>query len=188
MKKRDLIIMVCFFSIQGIANQTFLSLSEQIGINLTPDKTLQPFLNNNKSSIDKYDNQNEPLPLQLFIHECYKNNIAVYREINTKEYSHITLLGTGVNINSTYKFSGTKIGNPLSYNYLKEHFNHISNLSYNERIVNLDMNPDRADVIIPALKIYLSAMKWSGAESVYVPKIGLSDGIIRSLYNESTTK
>ena len=46
------------------------------------------------------------------------------------------------------------------------------------------MNPDRADVIIPALKIYLSAMEWSGAECVYVPKIGLSDGIIRSLFNE----
>jgi len=116
------------------------------------------------------------------------DQVKEWIEINTKEYSHITLLGTGGNINSTYKFSGAKIGNPLSYNYLKEHFNHISNLSYNERIVNLDMNPDRADVIIPALKIYLSAMKWSGAESVYVPKIGLSDGIIRSLYNESTTK
>ena len=46
------------------------------------------------------------------------------------------------------------------------------------------MNPDRADVIIPALKIYIFAMKWSGAEYVYVPKVGLSDGIIRSLYNE----
>ena len=46
------------------------------------------------------------------------------------------------------------------------------------------MNPDRADVIIPALKIYIFSMKWSGAEYVYVPKIGLSDGIIRSLYNE----
>lgn len=105
-------------------------------------------------------------------------------ESNTKDYSQITLLGTGGNINSTYKFSGTKIGNPLSYEYLIEHFNHINKLSYNERIAELDMNPDRADVIIPALKIYLSAMKWSGAECVYVPKIGLSDGIVCSLYNE----
>ena len=104
--------------------------------------------------------------------------------INTKEYAHITLLGTGGNINSTYKFSGTKTGNPLSYSYLKEHYKYISKLTYEERIVNLDMSPDRADVIIPALKIYLSVMEWSGAECVYVPKIGLSDGIIRSLYNE----
>ncbi len=103
---------------------------------------------------------------------------------NTKEYDHITLLGTGGNINSTYKFSGTKVGTPLSYSYLKEHYKFISNLTYEERITNLDMNPDRADVIIPALKIYLSAMEWSAAECVYVPKIGLSDGIIRSLYNK----
>ena len=104
---------------------------------------------------------------------------------NTKDYSHIALLGTGGNINSTYKHSGTKIGSPLSYAYLDEYFESISKLTFEERIAKLDMNPDRADVIIPALKIYLSAMKWSGAECVYVPKIGLSDGIVRSLYNDS---
>ncbi|MFK5981899.1 MAG: exopolyphosphatase [Flavobacteriaceae bacterium] len=103
---------------------------------------------------------------------------------NTKEYKHITLLGTGGNINSTYKFSGTKLGSPLSFEYLKDYFNTVSKLSYDERITVLNMNADRADVIVPALKIYISAMKWSGAECVYVPKIGLSDGIIRSLYNQ----
>tara|TARA_R110000787_G_scaffold60220_7_gene136555 strand:+ start:607 stop:1503 length:897 start_codon:yes stop_codon:yes gene_type:complete len=103
---------------------------------------------------------------------------------NTQKYDHITLLGTGGNINSTYKFSGKKIGTPLSYRYLVTYFNKVKALSYDDRIFELDMNPDRADVIIPALKIYIFAMKWSGAEYVYVPKIGLSDGIIRSLYNE----
>ena len=108
-------------------------------------------------------------------------------KINTKKYSHITLLGTGGNINSTYKKSGAKIGKPLSYLYLKEYFDDISKLTYEDRITKSDMNPDRADVIIPALKIYLSAMKWSGAEDIYVPKIGLTDGIIRSLYNSQNT-
>jgi exopolyphosphatase/guanosine-5'-triphosphate,3'-diphosphate pyrophosphatase len=46
------------------------------------------------------------------------------------------------------------------------------------------MNPDRADVVVPATRIYLSAMKWSKARNIYVPKIGLADGIIKSLYNE----
>ena len=103
---------------------------------------------------------------------------------NTQKYRHITLLGTGGNINSTYKYSGKKIGTPLNYKYLIAYFNKVKAFSYDDRIVELDMNPDRADVIIPALKIYIFAMKWSGAECIYVPKVGLSDGIIRSLYNE----
>ena len=55
-------------------------------------------------------------------------------------------------------------------------------MTYDERISELDLNPDRADVIIPATKIYLLAMKWSKANKIYVPKIGLSDGIIKTLY------
>ena len=55
-------------------------------------------------------------------------------------------------------------------------------MSFEERITELDLNPDRADVIIPATKIYLSAMKWSNAKKIYVPKIGLADGIVKSLY------
>jgi len=102
----------------------------------------------------------------------------------TQKYNHITLLGTGGNINSTYKYSGKKIGIPLNYKYLTSYFNKVKAFSYDDRIVELNMNPDRADVIIPALKIYIFAMKWSGAEYVYVPKVGLSDGIIRNLYNE----
>jgi exopolyphosphatase/guanosine-5'-triphosphate,3'-diphosphate pyrophosphatase len=103
---------------------------------------------------------------------------------NTQKYGHVTLLGTGGNINSTYKYSGKKIGTPLNYKYLIAYFNKVKAFSYDDRIVELGMNPDRADVIIPALKIYIFAMKWSGAECIYVPKVGLSDGIIRSLYNE----
>jgi exopolyphosphatase/guanosine-5'-triphosphate,3'-diphosphate pyrophosphatase len=60
----------------------------------------------------------------------------------------------------------------------------MSNLSYEERIMQLDLNPDRADVIIPATKIYLSIMEWSGANKIFVPKIGLADGIVKNLYYE----
>lgn len=101
---------------------------------------------------------------------------------NTSDISQICLLGTGGNINNTYKNSGKKIGEPLSYLYLSTYYKNIKAMTYEERIVNLNMNPDRADVIVPAIKIYLSAMKWSRAKDMYVPKIGLSDGIIRSLY------
>ena len=106
----------------------------------------------------------------------------------TKNFSKISLIGTGGNINNIYKNSGVKIGKPLSYLYLSSFNDLLKSYSYEERITELNLNPDRADVIIPAIRIYLSAMKWSKAKSIYVPKIGLSDGIIRSLYNERATK
>jgi exopolyphosphatase/guanosine-5'-triphosphate,3'-diphosphate pyrophosphatase len=111
-------------------------------------------------------------------------NVEEWIKSKTKNYKEFTLLGSGGNINTIYKNSGKKMGTPLSYFYLSTYYKHIKNLSYEERIFDLNMNPDRADVVIPATKIYLSAMKWSKAKNIYVPKIGLADGIIRSLYNK----
>lgn len=112
--------------------------------------------------------------------EEVKNWIKKY----TDSYDEISLIGSGGNINSIYKSSGMKLGKPLSYFYLTGYFELLKSYNYHERIFELQMNPDRADVIIPATKIYLSAMKWANATSIYVPKIGLSDGIIKTLYNE----
>ena len=102
----------------------------------------------------------------------------------TKPYTKIELIGSGGNINHIYKNSGKTIGKPLSYFYLTSYYQMLNTLNYEERITELNMNTDRADVIIPATRIYLSAMKWSRASKIYVPKIGLADGIIKSLYNE----
>ena len=102
----------------------------------------------------------------------------------TKNFKKISLIGSGGNINTIYKKSGKKIGKPLSYFYLSSYYEYLKSFSFEERITELDMNPDRADVVVPATRIYLSAMKWSRAKNIYVPKIGLSDGIVRSLYSE----
>lgn len=107
---------------------------------------------------------------------------------NTSEYENINLIGSGGNINSIYKRSEKRIGEPLSYFYLTNYYKKLKSLSYDDRIFELQMNPDRADVIIPATRIYLSAMKWCNAKNIYVPKIGLSDGIISSLYNENKSE
>ncbi len=101
---------------------------------------------------------------------------------NTKGMKRMTLIGSGGNINKIYKMSGRLPGKSLSYIYLNAHYKFLKQMTYDERITELDLNPDRADVIIPATKIYLNAMKWSGANKVIVPKIGLSDGIIKTLY------
>ena len=103
-------------------------------------------------------------------------------ETNTKNIKKISLIGSGGNINKIFKMSGRTIGKPISYIYLNAQYQFLKQMSYKDRISELSLNPDRADVIIPATKIYLSAMKWSGARKVFVPKIGLSDGIIKSLY------
>jgi exopolyphosphatase/guanosine-5'-triphosphate,3'-diphosphate pyrophosphatase len=78
--------------------------------------------------------------------------------------------------------SGRTAGKPISYIYLNAQYQFLKNMSFNDRISELSLNPDRADVIVLATKIYLSTMKWSGARKIYVPKIGLADGIIKSLY------
>lgn len=100
----------------------------------------------------------------------------------TEDYENLNMIGSGGNINKLFKMSGKLNEKPLSYMYLNAQFTALNNLSYEERISDLGLNADRADVIIPALKVYLNAMKWSGARNIYVPKIGLSDGIVKALY------
>lgn len=102
----------------------------------------------------------------------------------TKDYSKIDLIGSGGNINNIFKSSGKANGKPLSFLYLSSYYQLLQSFTYEERITELNLNQDRADVIVPAAKIYLSAMKWTRARRIYVPKIGLSDGIIKSLYQE----
>jgi exopolyphosphatase/guanosine-5'-triphosphate,3'-diphosphate pyrophosphatase len=100
----------------------------------------------------------------------------------SKDFKRISLIGSGGNINKIFKMSGQPLGRPLSYVYMKANYEFLKKMSYEDRITELGLNPDRADVILPASKIYLRAMKWSRADKIYVPKIGLSDGIIKGLH------
>ncbi|MFB9055613.1 Ppx/GppA phosphatase family protein [Mariniflexile ostreae] len=106
---------------------------------------------------------------------------------NVRGYDKLDVIGSGGNINKIFKVSGKAMGKPLSYFYMTSYFNMLQTYSYEERITELDLNQDRADVIIPAMRIYLSSMKWSGAKNIYVPKIGLADGIIKSIYYDTVS-
>lgn len=97
-------------------------------------------------------------------------------------YEEIILIGSGGNINKLFKLSGKLQDKPLSYLYLNSQYQYLNSLTYEQRIAELGLNTDRADVIIPATRIYLNAMKWSGARQLFVPKIGLSDGIVKAMY------
>jgi len=96
----------------------------------------------------------------------------------------VKLIGSGGNINKLFKISGKKENQPLQFSELDELNKFISYYTIDERIKVLGMNPDRADVIIPASDIYLKIMRWTNAREIIVPTIGVSDGIVRQLYKE----
>ncbi|TDE27569.1 MULTISPECIES: Ppx/GppA phosphatase family protein [Flavobacterium] len=120
--------------------------------------------------------------LNEMVHDIVWDEIEKWIKINTEEYDEVTLIGSGGNINKLFKMSGKIQEKPLSYIYMNSQYAFLNSLSYEQRISELGLNPDRADVIIPATRIYLNAMKWSGARHIYVPKIGLSDGIVKAMY------
>ncbi|MDR7372817.1 exopolyphosphatase [Flavobacterium aquidurense] len=110
------------------------------------------------------------------------DEIEKWIKTNTADYDEVTLIGSGGNINKLFKMSGKQQEKPLSYIYINSQYAFLNSLTYEQRIAELGLNSDRADVIIHATRIYLNAMKWSGARQIYVPKIGLSDGIVKAMY------
>lgn len=108
----------------------------------------------------------------------------------TEKHEPLFLIGSGGNINKIFKLSGAKAKKnaSLSIEQVTQVYKLIKSYSIEDRIKKLDMNPDRADVIIPASEIFLDIMQWCGSRRIYVPKIGLADGIIRQLYREYKEK
>jgi exopolyphosphatase/guanosine-5'-triphosphate,3'-diphosphate pyrophosphatase len=103
----------------------------------------------------------------------------------TKAYSNnIVAIGSGGNINKIFSISKRKDGKPLPLELLKDYFKEFSSFSLPDRIKVYKMREDRADVIVPALLIYINVMRWANAQEIFVPKIGLADGLIQHLYNE----
>lgn len=120
--------------------------------------------------------------LNNMVNDCVWEEIEKWIKTNTAEYENIILIGSGGNINKLFKLSEKQQDKPLSYMYLNSQYQYLNSLTYEQRIAEMGLNTDRADVIIPATRIYLNAMKWSGARQIYVPKIGLSDGIVKAMY------
>jgi exopolyphosphatase/guanosine-5'-triphosphate,3'-diphosphate pyrophosphatase len=99
----------------------------------------------------------------------------------------IKLFATGGNINKIQSMTGSKSGKPISYLSIKDLSNILTEFNYQERMVKFDLNPDRADVIIPALKIFISTMEFVKANKIFVPKVGLVDGIINEIFYENSS-
>ena len=106
----------------------------------------------------------------------------------TKGHHHVTAIGSGGNINKVFSISKRKEGKPLTLDLLRDYYKEFSNLSMSQRISLYKLREDRADVIVPALLIYINIMRWAVAEEIFVPKIGLADGLIHTLYEELKLK
>ena len=102
----------------------------------------------------------------------------------TKGQKEVMAIGSGGNINKIFSMSKRKEGKPIALELLKDFHKELSDVSLEERMKLYNLRPDRADVIVPALLIYINAMRWAGASEMYVPKIGLVDGLIHHLWDE----
>lgn len=102
----------------------------------------------------------------------------------TKGHKQVTAIGSGGNINKIFSLSKRKEGKALPLELLRDFYKELNNVSLKDRINIYKLREDRADVIVPALQIYVNAMRWAGATEIYVPKIGLADGLVQHLWNE----
>ncbi len=124
--------------------------------------------------------------LKNMVDEEQWNEFKTKVKANIKSKLPVIAIGSGGNINKVFSLSKRKDGKPLSLQLLKDYYKEFSNYSLEERIRVYKMKDDRADVIVPALQIYVNIMRWADIEEIYVPKIGLADGLIQSLYEEIT--
>jgi len=107
---------------------------------------------------------------------------------NTKSNLPITAIGSGGNINKVFSMSKKKEGKPLPLQLLRDFHKELSSYSIDERIRIYKLKEDRADVIVPALLIYINIMRWAEIPEIYVPKIGIADGLIQTLYDDIQRK
>lgn len=118
------------------------------------------------------------------VNESLWDEMKEFIKERTKGYHHVTAIGSGGNINKIFSLSKRKEGKPLFLDLLRDYFKEFSNITVNQRMTLYHLREDRADVIVPALLIYINVMRWADTEEIYVPKIGLADGLIHTLYEE----
>ncbi|RYY51124.1 MAG: exopolyphosphatase [Chitinophagaceae bacterium] len=104
-----------------------------------------------------------------------------------KGQKEVVAIGSGGNINKVFSLSKRKDGKPLQLDLLRDYYNELIAFPVEERMERYKMRRDRADVIVPALSIYVNAMRWANANEIYVPKIGLADGLVQHLWEEMKT-
>jgi exopolyphosphatase/guanosine-5'-triphosphate,3'-diphosphate pyrophosphatase len=126
--------------------------------------------------------------LKGLVQEKQWDEMKEFIKLGTKGHNDIIAIGSGGNINKVFSLSKRKEGKPLYLEMLRDYLREMSSFSLKERMQQYKIREDRADVIVPALQIYVNVMRWANTDEIYVPKIGLADGLIHLLYDEVKAK
>lgn len=126
--------------------------------------------------------------LKNLVTEIHWNNLKAELKANVRSHLPLVAIGSGGNINKIFSLSKKKEGKPLSLDLLKKYYDDFNSVSVEERIHRYKLREDRADVIVPALQIYIHLMAWTDIKDIYIPKIGLVDGLVHALYQEIVIK
>lgn len=124
--------------------------------------------------------------LKKQVEESHWSAMKNFIKEKTKGFNNIIAIGSGGNINKVFSLSKKKDGKPLTLELLKDYYKELSSFPLRERMRLYSLREDRADVIVPALSIYINVMRWADTELIFVPKIGLADGLVQSLYAKLT--
>jgi exopolyphosphatase/guanosine-5'-triphosphate,3'-diphosphate pyrophosphatase len=119
--------------------------------------------------------------------EAQWDGMKEFIKAQTKGFHHVTAIGSGGNINKIFSISKRKEGKALTLDLLRDYYKEFSSLTLAQRMSLYKLREDRADVIVPALLIYINVLRWADAQEIFVPKIGLADGLVQNLYEELRT-
>lgn len=112
------------------------------------------------------------------------DQITKWLNENTKNDENYSAIGTGGNINKISQMARKYYLEPISFGELHDTYDYLNSMSYEQRVDQLRMNTDRADVIVPAAEIYIEIMRLGNIEKIFVPKMGVADGMILEQYFE----
>lgn len=143
------------------------------------------FFANGKSEFKRSFNIGTIRILKKQVDEFMWDEMRDFLKMETRGHDNdIVAIGSGGNINKVFSLSKRKEGKPLQLDLLKDYYRELSSFSLQERMKVYKLREDRADVIVPALSIFVNVMRWANIQEIYVPKIGLADGLIQHLYEE----
>lgn len=122
--------------------------------------------------------------LQQTVKESEWKKMKEWLHTNTTRMRDVSIIGSGGNINRISKLAQLKTDKPLPLKQLNAIIEELKGYSIDDRMKKFDLNPDRADVIVPAGEIFVTLMRWLKADKIFIPKVGLGDGIVREVYKE----